>query len=175
MSTYSYEPDADLSLGGLVMANDPESGALLVNAEKADEFDERVSQEVEGLLYLGRLTHECELYGHTITLRTLTRGERLAASLFVREYEDTLGLADALQTAYLALAITTVDGRPLTISLGKEPVEARLRRNFEIVRNWYDPIVEALYTEYSHLLVRMKNALDEFEGKLIAGRATSAS
>lgn len=164
MSIHDYEPEADFGSFGITLANNPD-GALLVNAEKNEEFDPGISNDVEGLLLLGKLTADCELYGHTFTLRTLTRGERLAIAQFVQDYEDTLGLADAMQTAYLAQAIMIVDGRPLSIALGDESPEARLRRNFEIVQKWYDPVIEALYREYSQLLVRQSIAFRELEGK----------
>lgn len=165
MSTPDFESDPDYSQFGLSLANG-DDGRLLVNAEKSDEFDPRVANDVEGLLFLGRLTHDFSLYGHSFTIRTLTRGERLAAAQFVREYEDTLGLADALQTAYLALAVVLVDGRPLSIALEDEQrPDTRLRRNFDIVQKWYDPVIEAVYAEYSNLLVRQRLAFQELEGK----------
>jgi hypothetical protein len=165
MSNLIPEGDVDYSNFGLSFANDPQSGALLVNAEKAEEFDDRISVELEGLLFLGRLTHDCSLYGHTFTLRTLTRGERLAVSLFVQDYEDSIGLADALQTAYLAMAIQTVDGRPLSIPLESEKPEDRLRRNWQIVEKWFDPVLEALYVEYSNLAIKAQQAFLELERK----------
>lgn len=173
MSNPDFESDQDFSQFGLQLAN-AEDGQLLVNAEKNDEFDERIRTDVEGLLFLGRLTHDCEIYGHSFTLRTLTRGERLAVAQFVREYEDSLGLADALQTSYLALAVMLLDGRPLSIALEDERPDVRLRRNFEIVQKWYDPVIEAVYAEYSNLIVRQNIAFQELEGKSQASRATPA-
>lgn len=163
---FDHEPAPDLSAFGITFANDPDTGQVLVNLEKADEFDDRIGQDVEGLLWLGRLTQDCEIYGHTFTLRTLTRGERLAAALFVKEYEDTLGIADALQTAYLSLAIELVDGRPLSIPLEqRETTESRLARNFTTVQRWYDPVLEALFAEYQSLVRREADAFRELEGK----------
>lgn len=165
MSPSDFESDQDFSSTlGLQFAN-REDGSLVATAETHDEFDPRIRDDIEGLLFLGRLTYDCTIYGHTFTLRTLTRGERLSIALFVKEFEDTLGLADALETAYLALAIQLVDGRPLSISLKEEPIAQHLRRNFEIVRQWYDPVLEALYTEYSKLLLRQKLAFEALEGK----------
>lgn len=172
----NFTPEAERDFGafGIEFANDPETGQVVVNLEKADEFDERIGQDVEGLLWLGRLTSDVEIFGHSFTLRTLTRGERLACALFVHDYEDTLGLADALQTAYLSLAIELVDGRPLSIPLEqRESTEARLSRNFAIVQRWYDPVLEALFAEYNLLIVREAEAFRELEGKSPASRATS--
>lgn len=166
MSIPDFEADPNY---GITLANAPD-GSLVAQSETYDSFDPRISNDIDGLLFLGRLTHDCEVFGHRFTLRTLTRGERLAISLLVREYEDTLGLADAMQTAYLALAIQTLDGRPLSIPLETEPIHTHLRRNFEIIQKWYDPVLEALYGEYAHLLVRQEQAFKEFSGKSTASR-----
>lgn len=169
-----FEADQDFSQFGLQMGND-EEGHLLVNAEKNDEFDPRIASDVEGLLFLGRLTHDFDLYGHPITIRTLTRGERLAAALYVREYEDSLGLADALQTAYVSQCLVTVDNRPLTVALAQvDTPDERLARNWQIVTKWHDAVIEAIYTEYQRLLVRQNLAFRELEGKSTASRLTPA-
>jgi hypothetical protein len=165
MSNTDFEADVNLAPFGISLANDPQTGEVLVNVERAETFDDSVSREVEGLLFLGKLTHDCEIFGHTFLLRTLTRGERIAISLFVQDHENTLGLADALQTAYLALALVLVDGRPLTISLETETAEVRLRRNYDIIKNWFDPVLEALYAEYKILIQKQLVAFQELEGK----------
>ena len=176
MSVNDFESDPDfLSLDGIQLANDPE-GHLLVNAEKVDEFDVRIQNDVEGLLFLGKLTHDCTIYGHKFLLKTLTRGERLAVTQFVKDYEETLGIADAMQTAYLALSIVTVDNRPLSIPLDESERDPliRLQSNFPIVAKWFDPVLEALYAEYTMLLRRQNDAFLELEGKLAASRRTTS-
>jgi hypothetical protein len=155
-----FTPEGDRDYGPF-LANAP----VLANAEPVEGFDEKISEDVEGMLWLGKLTHECTVFGHKIVLRTLTRGERLAVSLYVQEYENTIGLADAMQTAYLALSIETVDGRALTTPLGPESIEERLRRNFNVVREWYDPTLETLWNEYKILTTRALAAFQELEGK----------
>ena len=176
MSLSDFESDTDfLSLDGVQLANDPE-GHLLVNVEKADEFDPRIANDVEGLLFLGKLTHDCAIYGHTFTLKTLTRGERLAMTLFARDYDDTLAIAQALESATLALSIVMVDNRPLSIPLDSDDrnPEAVLRRNFPIVSKWFDPVLDALYLEYQSLNIRMRDAFLELEGKSTASRRTTS-
>lgn len=168
MSNPDFEQDADLlRTTGLDLSND-EDGALLVNAVEADEFDPRHANDIEGLLYLGYLTHKCTIFGHEFVLKTLTRGERLATTLVAKEFENSLGIADALQTAYIAACLLTVDGRPLTIPISpdeaKSPLD-RIRKNFDIVSRWFDPLLEALYAEYGNLLLRQLAAFAEFEGK----------
>jgi len=171
MSTPTPELDADLLY---TLDNDEETGALLVNAVEADEFDPRHSNDVEGLLFLGKLTHNAEIFGHSFILKTLTRGERLATSLIVKEYEGTLGEADALQTATVAASILTVDGRPPSFALTPEENSplARIRANFAVVTTYYDPIIETLWAEYGNLLIRQVAAFQAMQGKSTASRRT---
>lgn len=168
METSVPEQDADLTFGaGITLNSNEETGELLANPVEADEFDPRHANDIEGLLFLGRLTHRCEVFGHTFILKTLTRGERLATTLVTHEYEDSLGVADALQTALLAAAIVSVDGRPVSVPLSPDENEPlpRIRKNFTIVQKWYDPILEALYAEYGNLLLRQAGAFAELSGK----------
>lgn len=175
MGITDFEPDQNFGAfeDGVALAND-EGGHLLVNLEEADEFDPRISDDVEGLLFLGYLTQSVTIYNHTFVLKTLRRGERLAVTQFARDYEDTLGIADALQTGYLALAIVTADGRPLSIAISDEERDplVRLEANYRVVSRWFDPVLEALYSEYTFLLQRQNAAFAELEGKSAAGRRT---
>jgi hypothetical protein len=171
MLNRDFEPDVDL--GRMQLANDPD-GRLLVNTLPAEEFP-HVSQDIEGLMFLGRLTSSFVLYGHSFSLQTLTRGEKLAITQYVKDYEDTIGLTDALQTGFLALALTEVDGRPISIPLSPDQDNplVRLHRNFPVVSRMYDQVLEALYAEYSKLLIRQAQAFQVLEGKSQASRRTN--
>lgn len=174
MTNPDFEQDVDLLHGaGVAFANDETSGELLVNAVEADEFDSRHQNDIEGLLFLGKLTKRCDIFGHVFVIKTLTRGERLAALLVVKEFEESLGVSDAFQTALLAAAIVTVDGRPLTIPLSPSEDKDRLTRiraNFEIIQDYYDAVLEALYAEYGSLLLRQAQAFAALQGNLSASR-----
>jgi hypothetical protein len=172
MSITDFEPDPDfLSLDGVSLQNDPQ-GRLVANAVEAEEFDPGISSDVEGLLLLGYLTHKSAIFGHTFILKTLTRGERLAVVQFVKEYEESLGIAMALETATLAMSLINVDGRPLTIPLSEADriPEVTLARNYAVISKWYDPLLDALYLEYQDLRNRADGAFLELQGKLTAGR-----
>lgn len=97
----------------------------------------------------------------------MTRGERLATALVAKEYEGTLGYGDAIQTAYVAAAVLTLDDRPLSIPVSAEESSplARIRTNFPKVARWYDPVVEALFAEYGNLVLRQAGAFAELSGK----------
>jgi len=160
-----FEPDVDYGQAPFGMSlNDG-----ITNIKPAvDDFDERHSQDLEGLLFLGYLTDDFEVYGHRFSIRTLRRGEKLAITQIASEYENTIGLADALQTACIAGSIMMVDGRPLSIPLSNQ--ENRdpgtwIRRNYNIVSEWFDPVIEAVYEKYSFLQVRQTTAFLELQGK----------
>src|SRR5882672_2867157 len=83
-----FEPDVDFAaLEGVA----EQVGAY--NQQGNEQFSEQISQDVEGLLYLGYLTTDVQVYGHHFTLKTLTRGERLAVAQVTKEYQDTLSLS----------------------------------------------------------------------------------
>lgn len=175
MSVADFEPDQRfLDLGDGVRISNDDDGQLVTNAVKADEFT-NIGQDIEGLLYLGYLTTDLEFYGHTFTLKTLTRGERLAVAQFAAEYEESLGLALAMETATLAISLILVDGRALSIPLGDEDRSPMmtLRRNWQIVHRWFDPVLDVLYAEYRLLQQRMNNAFTELQGNSTASRRTT--
>lgn len=171
MSQIDFEQDQDFGRAdgpsGYTVGRD-ESDQPFLNAEKAEEFDTRISNDVEGLLFLGYLTSDIEVFGHKLTIKTLRRGERLACALLIHEYSETLGVGDALETAYVAASISTLDGRALSAALSSEEEHDPLRRiraNFDRVVKWYDPVIETIYIEYQKLLMRQAQAFVELEGK----------
>jgi hypothetical protein len=128
------------------------------------EFPAISAEPVEGLLYLGYLTEDVRIFGHHFLVKTLTRGERLAAALVAKEWEETLGAADAYQTAVVAASLAMVDGESVSGLGPGDPVE-RVRRQFTTVRQWYEPVVEALYEASAILAQRQTAAFLELQGK----------
>lgn len=176
--SYHELPDfeGDTDLGGFAIDQSPLPDPDPVPDEgQIDEFDPRVAEDVEGLLFLGALSSEFELFGHQFVMRTLRVGEELAVAQVVKQYEGTLAQGKAYAIANVAASIVTVDGRPLVESLGPDQEETltTINRKFAYVRSkWYFPVVELLYQEFSQLRLRQAAALEEFAGKLQAGRPT---
>jgi hypothetical protein len=175
MSNPDFESDVDFGPAGFTVERDEETDQPMLNADKADEFDPKIYDDVEGLLYLGYLTSDIEVFGHTFTIKTLRRGERLACSLLVKDYDESFGMGDAIEAVYVAACILTLDGRPLSAALSadeeRDPIQ-RIRANFERVVKWYDPVIESIYLEFSNLLLRQAQAFSELELKSTAGRHT---
>lgn len=158
------EPDQDFSLAGQQPRGFEFDGEAL-NAVEVDAFPEDIQQDVDGLMWLGYLSDSFELFGHQFTIRTLTRGERLAITQLTKEYEETLGMADAYQTAVVAASLMVIDGRPLADLQPGGKVISRIRENFDIVQKWYDPVIEALYERVGQLNVRQQVAFVELQSK----------
>jgi len=140
----------------------------VLNAIPAEEFPEKVSDDVEGLLFLGHLTDQFNAYGHEFAIKTLKRGEKLVVAKLVAEYESTIGLGDAISAATVAACLTVVDGRPLALPLpgtATENFEQVIRQQFAIVLKWYDPVVDLIYDKYMALFRRQQDAFLEFSGK----------
>lgn len=136
-------------------------------------FDGDISGDVRGLLNLGKLTQRIELFGHVFVLKTLTVGEELAIALMVNEYAGTIGQGKAFQTAVIAAALVSVDGRPLVAALGPD-IQASLSDSFEyIINNWYMSTVDAIWDAYQDLLIRQAQAYQDVMGKSPASRKTS--
>ena len=133
----------------------------------ADEgFGEQISQDVEGLLFLGALTKSVEIGTHTIVLRTLRAGEELTCAQIIKEYDGTLAAPRAFTMARVAASIVSVDGLPLATALGPAETATAVRQRFEYVKeNWYWPIIEELFFHVSDLTVKQAEALDEVMGK----------
>lgn len=161
-----FDPDVDLSIADEAprgMQFTEEAGDNLVNAIPADQF---IDQEgIEGLLWLGYLTDTFDLYGHTFVVRTLTRGERMACTLVAKEWEDTLGMAAAYETATVAAALQFIDGEPFQPQLQSTDPQYRIKQNFLRVQNWYEPVVQALGRKIQLLHIRQIEAFNELESK----------
>lgn len=176
MDTPEFEPDIriDQFFGG-ESAFTPSEEPTFVNAT-TDEFDSRIFEDVNGLIYLGHLTSSFNQYGHDFVIKTLRSGERLICAQVIHDYEDTLGLELAFKLAYVAACVVSVDARPLVAALGPGSAQRReqILRAFSLIsdpdKGWYDATVDAVYDEYSRLVVRQGAAFAALEGKSKASR-----
>lgn len=164
----NFEDSADFSLN--LPASDMD-GPLEPQSpvdEEADLFPDDVRQDVTGLMFLGYLTSSFEFKGHRFVLRTLKAGEELACAQLIKEYEETMAQGKAYAMAQVAAAIVTVDGRSIGESLGPDDVNtlSTISNKFNYIsQRWYWPTIEALYVEFSDLMIRQAVAYDALEGK----------
>lgn len=117
--------------------------------EPLPEFDPRVREDFEGLLYLGRLTDSFEAYGHQFVIRTLSTGEVLEIGLLHKPYKDSLAEVKAYQAALVAACVVSVDGKPMPLPVTNEPFDTALANRFEYVkRTWFPPLLDVIYERF---------------------------
>jgi hypothetical protein len=119
-----------------------------------DAFDVRSRQDFHGLLYLGALSSEVDIYGHKFEIRTLTTEEQLQIGLYLREFEGSVVQGKAYATALVAAAIVSVDGKEMPKPFKDEPGDSPLRHRVKLVATWYPQVVDLLYNEYLILEAR---------------------
>lgn len=128
--------------------------------EPLPEFDPKVRQEFEGLLYLGRLTKTFTWMGHSFTIRTLTVGEVLEVGLLHKDYLNTYADVKAYQAAVVAACVMAVDGKPLPMPLTNTPADTSLANRFQyVLRSWHPPVLDAIYEEYLVLEARVEEVI----------------
>jgi len=126
------------------------------------DLDFSLEDDTLGLLVVGRLTDEIDIFGHKIVIRTLTIGQELEASLVSNKYRETDDVGRAYATAIVAACIESVDGRPLIGGLG--PEEESLENRYRYIQdNWYWMTVRVIYEEYQALVVRSIEAQDNLK------------
>jgi hypothetical protein len=134
------------------------------------EFDSRVREPFEGLLFLGALTKEFPLLGHTIKIRTLQIDETLEIGLLHREYVGTIADIRAYATMVVAACLVSVDGRPMPSPLGDDVGDTPLSNRYAYVRDHYYPVtVDRIYEEYLVLeseVGRVLDAMGEASGQM---------
>lgn len=113
-----------------------------------------------GLMYIGYLTDDFDLFGHKVSIRTLKVGEELEAELLTQKYKDTNEADRAYAIALVAACITSLDGRPLVSGLG--PSDETLDRRYQyILNNWHWITINEIYNHYRELATRSMEALDD--------------
>lgn len=129
-----------------------------------EDFPPEAREAVEGLLWLGYLEDQFDIYGHTFVIRTLRGDEELLASLVSKEYVETLGQTRAFIWARIALALVSVDGdEEFCEPIGPDR-RAYARSRFQYcTANWYWPVAEKIFERYVALEERQVEALGRVE------------
>jgi hypothetical protein len=132
----------------------PEAAKTLT-AEDGTElpgFDERFSEDFQGLAYIGSLTKSFSWLGHEFVIRTLGVDEQLAVAQVAAKYRDG-GEQLAYTTAVVAMAVVSVDGEELPAPIGEDQKLAEwAHRRFSYVKaNWFQPTINYVWQEYLQL------------------------
>lgn len=129
--------------------------------EPLPEFDPRVREDFEGLLFLGYLRHEFTWIGHQFTIRTLRIGEILEVGMVHKPYVGSLAEVKAYQAAVVAACVVQVDGRPVALPITDDPADTELANKFAyILRSWFPVVLDAIYDEYQALEGRVEQVIE---------------
>lgn len=139
-----------------------------------DTFPQEVTEAVDGLLWLGHLETEVEFCGHSFHLHTLKASEELQVALLAKDYIDTYGQVKANIWAHIAASLQAVDGNedfcPAIGPNQKDHVRAKF--NY-ITSNWYWPVGDYLFGEYTKLVVKQSEAIKAIEDLYSRSLSTS--
>lgn len=128
--------------------------------EPLPEFDPKVREDFEGLMFLGALSDEFEWMGHTFLIRTLRVGEVLEVGLLHREYVGTVTDVKAYQAAVVAACVMQVDGRSMPFPITIEDADTALRNRFQYVLDkWFPPVLDVIYEKYLLLEARVERVM----------------
>lgn len=157
------EPEEDQVEIPAPPASGVDDGAGDDDEDEADEnvlaqFDPRWIDEMEGLLFVGRVTHEFNLGGHKITIATPEANDSLRAALLIKQYQDTAGALRALTIAAIATCLVKVDGHVLPRGImadGSDDLEAR----YNWVSRLHTSVIDGIYQEYEALEIKVNAAI----------------
>jgi hypothetical protein len=148
------EEKAAAEAGPSIPASEPE-------AEDDDifaQFDPRWLDEMEGLLFVGRVTREFTLGGHKITIATPEANDSLKVALLIKDYQDTAGALRALTIAAVATCLIKVDNHLLPRGImadGSDDLETR----FNWVSKLHTSVIDGIYREYENLEIEVNEAI----------------
>lgn len=129
-----------------------------------EEFDPRVREDVEGLVWLGHIADEFTFAGHTFGLRTLKGSEDLYAGIAAKKFVDSFGQAKAFAWAKVGVALTSVDGQEdFCPPIGPDQESYAIARFNYVTANWYWPLGHWLYTQLLTLEERQLRALQALQ------------
>lgn len=110
------------------------------------EFDEKHRMKFRGMLYVGALTDQFELFGHSFTIATPSETERLQIGLVMQPYQATMTAEIAYQNALVAAYLVDIDGRKLPEPVTTDPKDVALLHRFKwVTANLRRAVVNRLF------------------------------
>jgi hypothetical protein len=141
-------------------AAQPPEPAAPPSVEGVLEFDPRHRDVFTGLLWVGHLTEQLVLFGHSFEIVTPTTGERLEMGPLLAPYQGTPTGQIAYQAMLVAAYLRQVDDLPLPLPIG--PKDSGLPGRFTWVQaNLRRPVVEALFDKVLTLEGKVDEVLDD--------------
>jgi acyl-homoserine lactone acylase PvdQ len=139
---------------------DPEPEEELPEKDDLSEFDPRYRDPFLGLLYLGFLTKEEEIFGHSFKLVTPGQRTRFEAGLLHKPYLNSMEGENAWATVQVAAYLLAVDGTELPGAIGPKSTGVTERYNW-VVDNLHRTVIQDLYLKTLSLEAESAKALEE--------------
>lgn len=156
-------PEADESASSEVEVREDEAEGKSVSPllEPPREFDERFKDPFKGLLYLGYLTSEFQIFGHDFKIATPSQMEKLELGNVMRNYKDAITSEIAWQTVYVAMFLVSIDGEELPQPVLTKPKDSALQDRFNwVAMNLRQPVIDRLFTHCLELEQEVQDILE---------------
>ncbi len=139
-----------------MLRDDPETNF----EEEAQDVEVTAPGDLEQLIFLGCIEDSRMINGFKFDLRTLNGKEQNDVWLSVSYLSNDTKFF-VVKVAFLARAITAVNGRPLDVLYrGKDFRElTREARCMRVVEVWQDVVINELYDFYSQMVERSRKAI----------------
>lgn len=122
----------------------PQENITVLTNEERESF--------RSLITVGRRSKTFELFDHQITITTLNTDDEIRVGMACKEHQDSQGFARAYQSAIIAAAIRTVDGKSFENTLIENPSpDALFQDKLARVRQYYPLVIQFMYSEYMKL------------------------
>lgn len=125
--------------------------------EPLPEFDPRCREDLDGLLYLGKISKSFRWAGHQFVIKTPNVEDLLEAGQLHKPYVGTISDVKAWQALIAAATVVSVDRQPLSVPLSED--DSALRAKFNTTIKWYPWTLDAIYEEYLLLDARVQEAI----------------
>jgi len=122
--------------------------SLVEDEEDQEEynFTKDESDQFKSLIQIGSLTDVITVFGHKITIATLTVAEDLEVGLLLKEYMDTHAFQRAYKTLIAAAAVKEIDGRPLVQALSiADDSATSVARKFDRMKEYYPSVIDEIF------------------------------
>lgn len=119
------------------MMEDEESEEFLSTPEEREQFIQAIE--------IGAGTRSSYVFGHEVTVKTLTVAEELAIGRKMKEYENTHALGRAYRAALVAASLVTVDQVPFYNQIKKMSPGELLDTRFEKILDYYPAFVDEVH------------------------------
>lgn len=137
-----------------------EEAEPVVDAQSA--FDPRYREPFIGLLYLGKLSEEFVLFGHSFLMETPNQATRLETGVLHKRYLNSMSSEMGWQTVTVAAYLQKVDGTPLPEPIGPKDTGLLDRLNW-ILENINTAVINALFERTLILDSKVRDVMEELE------------